>query len=157
MQLKKLFLYSTIPIFVIGVSLAFFKEPKRIEVRCNQVDIIDHPFMGHGVQWSAYPHADSESSEWGLLMTDEKWQLLYDRLDYVKPRIIRVMISASWRYFRGLDEKGRPIVDYENQEVRSLRKLLDYCQSRDIPVLFWGMGCAKSWARDEKRRKYSLG
>ena len=40
--------------------------------------------IGNGVQWSAYPHADTENAEWGKLMTDEKWQMVFDRLDYMK-------------------------------------------------------------------------
>ncbi|GAL81732.1 hypothetical protein JCM19274_291 [Algibacter lectus] len=79
----------------------------------------------------------------GFLMTDEKWKTLYNRLDFVNPNIIRVMDVATWRYYKGLDESGDPIIDFESQEIKSLYKLLDYCQSRNIKVLFGEWGSAR--------------
>lgn len=110
---------------------------------------IDYPFIGHGVQWSAYPHADAEEAEWGFLMTDDKWEELYRRLDYVNPRIIRVMDVAVWRYYKGLDKAGSPIIDYNTQEVKSLYKLLDYCQLNNIKVLFGEWGTPGFWNEDK--------
>ena len=97
-------------------------------------------FIGHGVQWSAYPHADSKDAEWGDLMSDEKWAMNYARLDYMNPHIIRVMDQANWRYLKGFDKKGNAIISYDNDEVRSLFKLLDYCQKNNIIVILgeWG-------------------
>ena len=63
-------------------------------------------FIGNGVEWSAYPHGDSPEAEWGYLMTDEKLQKVCSRLDYMKPRIVRLMDVAGWRYFKGVDTKG---------------------------------------------------
>lgn len=109
-------------------------------VRVDLENYITTEFVGHGVQWSAYPHADSENSEWGDLMTDEKWDMNYKRLDFMKPRVVRVIDQANWRYLEGFTESGDPIIEYNNQEVRSLYKLLDYCQKNDIAVMLgeWG-------------------
>jgi hypothetical protein len=98
-------------------------------------------FVGVGVQWSAYPHADSEDSEWGLLMTAQKWEMLYDRLDYMQPRFMRVIDQANWRYFSGLDENGRPVLNFDNQEINALFKILDYCEKNNITVMIgeWGV------------------
>ena len=103
--------------------------------------IICNNYIGVGVQWSAYPHGDSDDSEWGLLMTDEKWEMLYDRLDRMKPRFIRVIDQANWRYFKGLDSDGNPILSFENQQTRALFRILDYCQRHAITVLIgeWGV------------------
>ncbi|WP_271765208.1 hypothetical protein [Aquimarina algiphila] len=131
------------------------KEPKPVDATISflEQNTIDFPFIGHGVQWSAYPHADSEDAEWGFLMTDEKWEELYRRLDYVNPHIIRVIDSAGWRYYKGLDKKGNPIIDYNSQEVATLYKLLDYCQKNNITVLFgeWG---APDFGREDKNIPY---
>ena len=134
------------------VSLSCTRVPEGQLIRFDASQRINHSFIGHGVQWSAYPHGDSEDAEWGFLMTDDKWQLLYDRLDYVKPRIVRVMISASWRYFKGLDEKGNPIVEYDNPEMRNLYKLLDYCQQKNILVLFGEWGAPSHGLKAEKEK-----
>lgn len=103
-------------------------------------NVVSDQFIGHGVQWSAYPHADSENAEWGALMTDEKWQMVYARLDYMSPHIIRVLDQANWRYLEGFDTNGKAIINYASAEVISLFKILDYCQRNEIIVLLgeWG-------------------
>ena len=72
--------------------------------------IISENFIGNGVQWSAYPHADTEDAVWGKLMTDEKWQMNFDRLDYMKPKLFRILDQANWRYLVGFDENDEPIL-----------------------------------------------
>jgi len=101
---------------------------------------INTPFIGHGVQWAAYHHGDCETAEWGHLMTDEKWQMVFDRLDFMQPRIVRVLDQANWRYLKGFTQDGEPIVDFESPEMKALYKLLDYCESRNVIVLLgeWG-------------------
>jgi hypothetical protein len=124
-------------------------EKADITIEFNSNTKLDYPFIGHGVQWSAYPHADSDDAEWGFLMTDEKWNELYKRLDFLNPHIIRVMDVATWRYYKGLDKKGQPILNFDNQEIRSLYKLLDYCQKNNITVLFGEWGAPGLWNLDE--------
>ena len=107
----------------------------------SKTDVISPYFLGGGVQWSAYPHADTDDSEWGFLMTDEKWDELYRRVDYIRPHFIRVMDQANWRYFKGLDMSGKPVLDFENQQTKALFKILDFCQERGITVMIgeWGV------------------
>lgn len=126
-------------------------KPKTVDITVtfNKKNTVNTPFIGHGVQWSAYPHADSKDAEWGFLMTDEKWNELYKRIDFVKPHIIRVMDVSTWRYYKGLDKKGKPILDFNTQEIKSLYKLLDYCQKRKIKVLFGEWGAPGLWNLDE--------
>lgn len=79
---------------------------------------VSEGFVGNGVEWSAYPHADSEEAEWGYLMTDEKLRRVFERLDYMKPRIVRIMDVAAWRYYKGVDAQGEPLLDFACDEVR---------------------------------------
>ncbi|MDR2003150.1 MAG: hypothetical protein LBQ74_08995 [Prevotella sp.] len=102
-------------------------------------------FLGNGVEWSAYPHGDSPDAEWGYLMTDEKLERVCKRLDYMKPRIVRLMDVAGWRYFKGVDSKGNPILDFECAEVKMACKLLDYCQKNSITVLIGDYGVPGFW------------
>ena len=97
-------------------------------------------YIGNGVQWSAYPHADAENAEWGKLMTDEKWAMNFRRLDYMKPRLFRVLDQANWRYLTGFGEDGMPVLDFNTPEVKAVEKILDYAQQNNITVLFgeWG-------------------
>ncbi|GAA4236849.1 hypothetical protein GCM10022291_22230 [Postechiella marina] len=137
-----------------GLSLQYCaksKENKNVDIHISfsESGKINNPFIGHGVQWSAYPHADAPDAEWGFLMTDEKWNELYKRVDFVNPHIIRVMDVSTWRYYKGLDKKGEPILDFNTEEIKSLYKLLDYCQSRNIKVLFGEWGAPGLWNLDE--------
>ncbi|TGV02428.1 cellulase family glycosylhydrolase [Flavivirga rizhaonensis] len=139
--------------FILLIILFSCKEAgtidKRYKLKFKKSNIIDLPFIGHGVQWSAYPHADSYEAEWGFLMTDEKWNELYKRLDFVNPHIIRVMDVSTWRYYKGLDVNNQPILDFNTQEVKSLYKVLDYCQKNDITVLFGEWGAPGLWKTDK--------
>lgn len=102
-------------------------------------------FVGNGVEWSAYPHGDAPDAEWGYLMTDKKLETIYKRLDFMKPRIVRIMDVAGWRYFEGVDAQDNPILDFENPEVKMVCKLLDYCQKNSITVLFGDYGVPGYW------------
>lgn len=131
-RLKLALLYCAFPFLSFAQSNDF--------VKVNTTHIISDNFIGHGVEWSAYPHADSDRAEWGLLMTDEKWQKVFSRLDYMQPKIVRVLDQANWRYLEGVDANGNLIINYNNQEMSALYKLLDYCQKNNIKVILgeWG-------------------
>lgn len=119
---------------------------------CSSVEVLvlsDEPvsenFVGNGVEWSAYPHADSDDAEWGYLMTDAKLQRVFDRLDYMRPKIVRIMDVAGWRYFKGVDASGAPVLDFTCDEVKMVCRLLEYCQDRGIVVLFGDYGVPGFW------------
>lgn len=103
--------------------------------------VIVKNFIGFGVQWDPYPHADTESAEWGRLMTDEKWERVFTRLDYMKPCLVRVLDQANWRYLKGFDEKGIPVLDFNTAEEKALEKLLGYCQRSGAVVMLGEWGC----------------
>lgn len=123
-------------------AAAMARGPAPAEEICFSTDRTVSPhFVGAGVQWSAYPHADSQTAEWGLLLTDAKWQELIRRMDYMQPRFMHVMDQANWRYFKGLDEIGEPILDFDTPEAHALFRILDFCQERGIVVMLgeWGV------------------
>lgn len=109
-------------------------------VSINPKEVISNEFIGSGIEFSAYPHADTDDSQWGKLMTDEKWQMVFDRVSFIKPKIARVMDQANWRYLKGFDAAGNPIVDFESDQMKALYKLLDYCEKNKIIVILgeWG-------------------
>jgi len=129
------------PIIAILIVLAGSSCTSSKLINIHADKIITTDFIGNGVQWSAYPHADSPDAEWGAIMTDKKWDMVFHRLDYMKPKLVRVMDQANWRYLKGFDAKGEPILDFDSPEVKSLQKLLDYCQKNNITVMFGEWGC----------------
>lgn len=114
------------------------KSEKGISIYPDKV--ISNNFIGNGVQWSAYPHADTDNGEWGRLMTDEKWALNFERLDYMQPKLFRILDQANWRYLVGFNENNQPIIDFNTPEIKALERILDYAQANNITVLFgeWG-------------------
>jgi hypothetical protein len=82
-------------------------------------------FMGFGVQWSAYPWFD---------LTDAEWQRVFDRLDFMRPPVVRVMLR-SYRFCEGFDAQGNPIYNWNSPHMLKLYRLLDYCQSRHVKVI----------------------
>ena len=82
---------SIIYLFILSL-LSCSGQPEREVIGIYPERIISENYIGNGVQWSAYPHADTDNAEWGLLMTDEKWQMNFDRLDYMKPKLFRIAI-----------------------------------------------------------------
>ncbi len=115
-------------------------DSDAVKMKIDTESIISTNFLGNGVQWSAYPHAATENDEWGALMTDEKWQMNFTRLDYMQPKLFRVLDQANWRYMVGFDKNGDPILNFDNAEVRAVERILDYAQKNNIVVLFgeWG-------------------
>ena len=82
-------------------------------------------YLGNGVEWDPYDEAGS----WGCDISEEDWQKLFLRMDFMRPGYVRCMISSPFRYFDG----GK--YDRQRNEA-SLLKLLEYCRTRDIEVIY---------------------
>lgn len=141
MNMLRLFLRCLLP----GLCLAAARAEGSAPLVTLQEQPVCTEFLGNGVEWSAYPHGDSDDAEWGYLMTDDKFRRVCERLDFMTPRIVRVMDVAGWRYFKGVDASGTPILDFACDEVRMVCRLLDYCQRRGITVLLGDYGVPGFW------------
>lgn len=105
--------------------------------------VVNASYLGNGVEWDPYDEAPS----WGSDLTEEDWQKLFARMDFMRPGYVRCMIGSPYRYFHdGVYEKDR--------NLESLERLLSYCQSRDIHVIFgefnpprWSMKEDQEWVR----------
>ena len=136
------------PLMMLALILTTFSchnAPKGTEILIDFEKPVNSNIIANGVQWSAYPHADSKEAEWGALMTPEKWDRVYQRLDYIKPGIVRVMDQAGWRYFKGVDQAGNPKLNFDSDEVKALFRVLDYCQKNNIVVIFGEWGAPGFW------------
>ena len=81
--------------------------------------------MGLGVEWDPYDtfqptHAD--------------WNRMFQRLDYMRPGFIRVVVPA-YNYFGGYDQNNNPVYRWTSDPLVQLRTILDYAQSRGITVV----------------------
>lgn len=92
--------------------------------------VVSRDYIGNGAQWDPYELAvDHEISA-------EEWQRIYDRLDFMKIGFVRMMVNTSQFYSDG---------ELKTSYDQHLKPLLEYCQSRDVVVMFgdWGGGVVK--------------
>lgn len=118
-------------------------EKKNGEV---EVVISDRPvsngYIGNGVQWDPYDEAEA----WGAAVSEEDWQKLFRRIDFMRPGFVRCMINSPYRYFNpktGTYEKTR--------NIESLKKLLQYCTDNNITVMY-GEYNPPTWEMKEDQR-----
>jgi len=83
------------------------------------------PFLGLGVELDPY---DS------FQPTAAQWNLIFQRLDFMRPGFIRVVEPAS-DYFGGYDAAGNPVYRWTAPHVVQLLTILGYAQSRGIAVV----------------------
>jgi hypothetical protein len=137
---------------VTGMALlAFGTKAETVQITVNTSAPLCTNFLGFGVQWSAYPWFD---------LTDAEWQRIFDRLDFMRVPIVRVMIR-SYRYCEGFDAQGNPIYDWNNNHMRKLYRLLDYCQSNHVTVILgeWDIPSSKEDRPDiatDKLQKFHM-
>lgn len=106
-------------------------------------EVINVNYIGNGVEWDPYDEAES----WGAPLSNEDWNMVFSRLDYMRPAYVRCMINSPFRYF---DAKTGNYLPTRN--FNSIGKLLDYCQKNDIMVVYgeynpptWDMKQDQKW------------
>lgn len=90
-------------------------------------EIINANYIGNGVEWDPY----DEAGAWGCPLSDDDWDKLFARLDYMKPAYVRCMINSPFRYFDPATGKYDP-----DRNFSSLGRLLDYCQRNGVMVIY---------------------
>ena len=107
----------------------------QAEVTVHSDVIINDCYIGNGAQWDPYQQNYGNGE---LKISESDWQKLYARLDFMRPQFMRVMINTKSLIFNG---KLVP-----EQNIERLTPILDYCQSRNVSVLFgdWGNGLVDS-------------
>lgn len=93
--------------------------------------IITQSFTGNGFQWGGYDILQAWTGS--PTLSDADWNLLYKRIRFMRPPVVRIMITDGWNYIsNGAYDpaKSDPV----------LIKILDFCQAEGIAVVFgeWG-------------------
>lgn len=104
---------------------------------------ISSNYFGNGAEWDPY----DEAASWGHAMDNEDWDMVFSRLDVMRPGYIRCMINSPYRYFDG--------GSYDpERNIAEVEKLLSYCQNRGINVVWgeynpprWDMAESMEWVR----------
>ncbi|OJV76746.1 MAG: hypothetical protein BGO34_16840 [Bacteroidia bacterium 44-10] len=91
--------------------------------------VVNDGYIGNGVQWDPY---QLDYGRGRMEISESDWNKLYERLDFMRPQFIRMMINTSSFLDNGKFAPGK------NMEV--LEPMLAYCQRRGVKVMFgdWG-------------------
>ena len=112
-----------------------------VEVEVSN-EVVNPDYIGNGVEWDPYDEAEF----WGSRISDEDWDLLFKRLDFMRPQYVRCMINSPFRYYdanTGQYDKTR--------NIQSISRLLSYCTKNDITVVF-GEYNPPTWEMKEDQR-----
>lgn len=106
-------------------------------------EITNHSYIGNGIEWDPYDEAES----WGAPLSENDWNKLFSRLDYMRPAYVRCMINSPFRYYDAATGEYQ-----SSRNFSSMEKLLDYCRKNDIMVVFgeynppaWSMKQDQKW------------
>lgn len=127
----------------LSVTFLYCTSPERETVNVEiSDDVISTGYIGNGVEWDPYDEAEI----WGASVSEEDWQKLFTRVDFMRPGYIRLMINSPFRYYN--PETG----EYDKtRNIESLKRLLQYCQDNDIIVMY-GEYNPPTWEMKEDQR-----
>ncbi|TXE15054.1 hypothetical protein FUA26_00680 [Seonamhaeicola algicola] len=94
-------------------------------------EVVSNNFVGNGAQWGGYDLVQTWLGQETL--SDADWNKLFERIDFMRPPFLRIMTNSGWSY----DNNG---TYDEVTKTKSLFKMLDYAQSRNIEITYgeWG-------------------
>lgn len=104
-------------------------ETKILMIRTTE--ILNPSFIGNGAQWGGYELLKEWTGQDDFSESD--WQKLQNRVDYMNPPFLRIMVDGNWNYIRNNSYDPSKTND-------AFFRIMDYCQARDITVMFgeWG-------------------
>lgn len=131
---------KAIALSLLVVSCSMPEEALQVTVSS---DIINPDYIGNGVEWDPYDEAEA----WGSSVSEEDWQKLFKRLDFMRMGYVRCMINSSFRYYDA--ETGQ----YDKtRNIESISKVLAYCTEHNITVVYgeynpptWNMRADQKW------------
>lgn len=131
----KLFLIGIISLLISVTACEKDESDPGIITKDNELiitnQLLSTDFVGNGAQWGGYDLV----RDWlgTSTLSESDWNKLYQRIDFMRPPFLRIMISDGWAY------NNNGTYD-ETTKTVSLFKMLDYAQSRNIEITFgeWG-------------------
>lgn len=135
MKVKRLMKKTGICLLSLVMILPFFylqnptveaKEDGNGIIYMNTDNIITKDFEGFGVQWDPSDLYD---------YTDEQWNSFYEKAEFLKPNIMRVMLHDGDSYCIGFEDDGTPIYDWESVMMKRVYKILDFAEANNVPII----------------------
>lgn len=113
-----------------------------------KTEVVNQSFAGNGVQWGGYDILNAWTGSPALSESD--WNKLFQRVRFMRPPIVRIMIAAGWNYM--INGQFDP-----SKSEAVLLKILDFCRQEGIEVLLgeWahsgGTGIDQEWLENSAK------
>ena len=122
--------FAAVAVAVLVAVAIHAPQARAAAVTVYTDQLADSGFMGLGVELDPYDT---------LKPTQINWPVIDQRLDFMRPGLMRVVEPAS-DYFGGYDASGNPTYNWTSPHVTELLAILSYAQSRGITVVLgdWG-------------------
>lgn len=123
-------------------SLKTSTNEATVTVSVDAGTVVNSGYIGNGAQWDPY------SLNYGngpVEISDADWNKIYSRLDNMRPAFVRMMQNTVSRVRDGVLDTSAGL-DH-------LCRLLDYCQSRNVTVMFGDWG---GWMVDPKAKTVNM-
>lgn len=91
----------------------------------NKKSIVNKSFDGLGIEWDVYENP---------YLVDDKWETIVNRMDNLKPAIVRCMLNMDWYMFVDILNDNEIIYNFNGAHLKNLYKILDYCEEAGITV-----------------------
>ncbi|MDD4970488.1 MAG: hypothetical protein PHT07_13770 [Paludibacter sp.] len=134
--------YSLLIILLVSLVCHAKQGQKELRIKITS-EVINEGYIGNGGEWDPYDEAES----WGASVSDKDWETLFKRIDFMKMKYVRCMINSPYRYYNASTGKYD-----KTRNIKSISKLLAYCTSHDITVIFgeynppkWSMKQDDKW------------
>lgn len=114
-------------LLVIGVLILMMGACKEEVLITVSDEVINADYIGNGAEWDPYDEAEA----WGSRVSDEDWEMLFKRLDYMKMQYVRCMINSPFRYYNPTTRQYD-----KTRNIESISRLLRYCTDRNITVMY---------------------
>lgn len=110
-------------------------ETAQTIVSIDTKQIVNEDYIGNGAQWDPYR---LDYGKGRMEISEADWEKMYRRLDFMRPQFIRVMTNTT-----SVMKDG---VLHPEQGLEHLSHILNYCQTRNVTVMFgdWGGGMVDS-------------
>jgi len=129
-------LYRKLKVWIIVLSFAAGCENSKGEQPSDEPtvtfdvktgEIINNNFAGNGAQWGGYDFIQVYTGSPTLSDTD--WNKLKERVEFMRPGVVRIMVSEGWNYNNGYSKSNNILIP-----------VLDFCMENNISVAFgeWG-------------------
>jgi hypothetical protein len=124
-----------------------FSQNHPININVFNDDILVKSYIGNGVMWDAYPSFN---------ISENSWKKVFERVSYMKLNFIRLMVGAN-DYCITFPKDGTPIYNFENNKIKRVCRILDYCQAHNVDVILgdWNNPQGKNKGIDSSKHELS--